>query len=334
MQTAQQTLRTTEQRDPASQLVHIGRRPGSLAPRPSKSPDWVQASPAWIDSVLAETQKLPTGGWYALDGLNALGDEPRGYVLAGRELVAWRDAQGKAVVAPAACPHMGANLATGHVKDGCLVCPWHGLSLSSGGMGKWRPFEVHDDGVLLWVRIDDGSELTDKPFLPPRPERHIAAAYRFELACDPDDVIANRLDPWHGSHLHPHSFAALTVLERSPEILHLRVSVRVVGSICADAEVTFHCPDARTIVMTIVAGEGVGSVLETHVTPIAPGRTAVIENVLATSDRVFFKSLMNVAFLRRWMQRRLVDRAKKLWVEDSEYAERRYALRQSSAQAT
>lgn len=23
------------------------------------------------------------------------------------------------------CPHAGGNLAGGHVKDGCAVCPWH-----------------------------------------------------------------------------------------------------------------------------------------------------------------------------------------------------------------
>ena len=50
----------------------------------------------------------------------------------------------------------------------------------------------------------------------------------------------------------------------------------------------FTSPDPRTIVMRIVDGEGTGSVVETHATPIGPGpdgppRTAVIEAVIAHS---------------------------------------------------
>ncbi len=37
--------------------------------------------------------------------------------------------------------------------------------------------------------------------------------------------------------------------------------------------------------MTIVDGEGIGSVVETHATPLTKGRTAIIEATLATSER-------------------------------------------------
>ncbi len=52
----------------------------------------------------------------------------------------------------------------------------------------------------------------------------------------------------------------------------------------------FTCPDPRTVTMEIVDGEGAGSVVETHATPLRPGpdgrpRTAVIEAVIAHSDR-------------------------------------------------
>ncbi len=32
------------------------------------------------------------------------------------------------------CPHEGADLAGGYLRDGCIVCPWHNLpfSLKSG----------------------------------------------------------------------------------------------------------------------------------------------------------------------------------------------------------
>ncbi len=55
----------------------------------------------------------------------------------------------------------------------------------------------------------------------------------------------------------------------------------------------FTSPEPRTIVMRIVDGEGAGSVVETHATPLGPGpdgrpRTAVLEAVIAHSDRPGF----------------------------------------------
>ena len=84
---------------------------------------------------------------------------------------------------------------------------------------------------------------------------------------------------------------------------------------------------ARTIVMTIIRGEGVGSVVETHATPIEPGRSAVIEATLAASDRPQFHT-----FFRAFggLMRPMVEkRARRLWVEDGAYAERRYELRRN-----
>jgi hypothetical protein len=88
----------------------------------------------------------------------------------------------------------------------------------------------------------------------------------------------------------------------------------------------FACPDPRTIAMTILAGEGAGSVVETHATPLGPGRTAIIEATLATSDRRGFA----VALAARGALRGLIRRAaRRLWRDDAAYAERRYALRQA-----
>ena len=57
----------------------------------------------------------------------------------------------------------------------------------------------------------------------------------------------------------------------------------------------FTTPDARTVVMRIIEGEGTGSVVETHATPItsateARQRVIVTEAVVATSPRPGFAS--------------------------------------------
>ena len=58
-----------------------------------------------------------------------------------------------------------------------------------------------------------GEAPTDAPILPLRPSRALSGVVFAEARCRPADVIANRLDPWHGAHFHPHSFARLSVLE-------------------------------------------------------------------------------------------------------------------------
>lgn len=45
----------------------------------------------------------------------------------------------------------------------------------------------------------------------------------------------------------------------SPERLHLRVAYYIRGRLCVEVQATFHTPEARTIAMTIVQGEGGGN---------------------------------------------------------------------------
>lgn len=286
-------------------------------------PDWAQAEPRWIERALERTQALPSGGWYVLDASRSLGERPRRFQVAGRCLVAWR-AGAEFLVAPNTCPHMGASLADGRVVSGRLRCPWHGLDLGPEGRGAWRPLPAFDDGVLLWTRLDGGEEPTPRPFLAERPMQFLDAVIRIEARCEPRDVIANRLDPWHGAHLHPYAFARLRLLEKTDESVTVRVAYRVVGPAAVEVDARFHAPDPRTLAMTIVAGEGRGSVVETHATPLGPGRTAIVEATLATSERSGFQVARAAGLLVRPLMKWA---AQQLWVDDAAYAERLYELR-------
>ena len=290
---------------------------------PVSGADWQQARPAAIARALARAQSRPHGNWYAIDASRRVGERPRRYRIAGVDVVAWR-VDGALVVAPEACPHMGASLADARVRDGCLVCPWHGLALGHEGHGTWRPFAVHDDGVLVWVRLGDADPAAPRPVLAPRPTAFLDGVVRMEARCDPADIIANRLDPWHGVHFHPYSFGTLQVTEQDDERLTVRVSKRLIGRLCTEVDATFHSPEPRTIVMTILRGEGAGSVVETHATPIEPGRTAIVEATLATSDRPGFRQALRLGrVIRPFIERS----ARRLWVDDAAYAERLYARR-------
>ncbi|MGM0578047.1 MAG: DUF5914 domain-containing protein [Myxococcota bacterium] len=305
--------------------LYIGRRPPEPIRPALRGPDWVQADPERIDRALQRALARPTGGWYAVDASHRIDGVPRAYDLAGRRLVLWRGL-GRLLAAPEACPHLGASLAGACVRGDAVVCPWHGLPLGSRGHGDaWRHLPTHDDGVLAWVRLDESDqEPTDAPILPTRPRRFIDSVIRMEAACAPEDVIANRLDPWHGAHYHPHTFQDLVVFDAEDDVLRLRVTFRIAGPLCIEVDAAFHCPEPRTIVMTIEAGDGVGSVVETHATPLGAGRTAILEATLATSDRAGFDTAARLAPLFRPFMRMA---ARRLWVEDAAYAERRAWLR-------
>jgi hypothetical protein len=102
-----------------------------------------------------------------------------------------------------------------------------------------------------------------------------------------------------------------------------------IGRVGVPTVAEFTSPEARTIVMRILDGEGTGSVVETHATPLGAGpdghpRTAVIEATVAHSDRTGFKRARHVAPLVTGLMRVAASR---LWKDDLAYAERRYQLR-------
>jgi len=312
-----------------SELILFGRSLPDL-PDASTLPDWQQADPRWMASALQIAMGRSGGGWFVVDERRRFGPAPskagpgkagpRRYRIDDRDLVFWHGPNGL-LAAPDACPHMGASLAGGCVRNGRLVCPWHGMELGDKPQGAWRPLPLHDDGVLVWVRLDDAGEApTELPLLPVRPGRYIDAVVRLEARCRPEDLLANRLDPWHGVHYHPHTFRRLRVVERREDEITVRVAFAVLGRLAVEVDARFHCPDPRTIVMTIVAGDGAGSVVETHATPISETHCAVIEATLATSDRPQMKYVLPLA---RWVRPWLERRAARLWVEDVAYAERR-----------
>lgn len=311
--------------------------PGTWA---GQRPTYRDAAPAIIKAALERSQRRPTGNWYTFAASRDVRDsKPLGFTVAGVELVAWRDQQSRLCVGPRSCPHLGADLATAAVQDGRLICRWHGLCLGPDtDEYRWRLLPSCDDGVLAWVRLDavGGEEPLDHPVIPTRPGGDTLDAVATMVGtCEPSDIIANRLDPWHGAWYHPYSFTQLEVLttptEETDSFL-VAVTFRI-GRVGVPTVAEFTSPEARTIVMRIVDGEGVGSVVETHATPVGSGpdglpRTAVIEATIAHSERTGFRRARSVAPLITPLMRIAADR---LWKDDLAYAERRYRLRAGKA---
>ncbi|MFD9722329.1 DUF5914 domain-containing protein [Streptomyces sp. NPDC059072] len=314
----------------------LRRRP---VPWDRQQPTWREAKPALIAEALKRAQARPSGNWYVVGASAALGgDRPLARDVAGREVVVWRGTDGRLHAGPGACPHLGAPLADSPVRCGTLVCHWHGLALDGTPFAGWEPLPAFDDGVLLWVRLDEtgGEEPLDAPAVPARPDlaRGVTAVYEGTGLCEPEDIVANRLDPWHGAWFHPYSFVDLTVVgspgrDDTADHFAVDVSFKVAGRLVVPVRAVFTAPGPRTVVMRITEGEGAGSVVETHATPLGPDgrgrpRTALTEAVVAVCDRPGFAFARKAAPILRPVMR---TAAARLWRDDLAYAERRWHLR-------
>ena len=76
-------------------------------------------------------------GWYLVEIAAKL---PKGGLVEkewmGQQIVAWRDSEGRVCVSEAFCPHLGGHLGPkggGCVRNGRLVCPFHGFEYDAAG---------------------------------------------------------------------------------------------------------------------------------------------------------------------------------------------------------
>ncbi|MFE3017586.1 DUF5914 domain-containing protein [Streptomyces sp. NPDC059256] len=315
-------------------------RTGGRTPWEQQEPTWRQAKPALIDAALKRATTRPSGNWYVIGASRDITpDRPFGRTIGGVEVVVWRARSGALTAGPGACPHLGAPLKDSRVSCGTLVCHWHGLALDGSPFAGWEPYPAHDDGVLAWVRLDaiGGEEPLPEPVVPPRPTTAaVDAVFTAVGRCEPEDIVANRLDPWHGAWFHPYSFVDLTVVQapesqttEGEDAFAVDVSFKVAGRLVVPVRAVFTAPEPRTVVMHITEGEGATSVVETHATPLAPDahgnpHTAVVEAVLATSERPGFAVARAAAPALRPLMRWAAGR---LWRDDLAYAERRWQLR-------
>lgn len=72
----------------------------------------------------------------------------------GTEIVAWSGDDGSVCVAEAYCPHLGSDMGPsvgGSVRDGRLVCPFHGFEYDTGGQCVATPFAPAPKAARLRV---------------------------------------------------------------------------------------------------------------------------------------------------------------------------------------
>lgn len=170
-------------------------------------------------------QRFPFGipnSWYLFcyaDELSA--GELRAFRYLGRDLIAFRDANGSARVLDGYCPHLGAKLSVGgRCEDGTLRCPFHGWRfdgagrcveipyakrIPSGAVIESHPVLERNGMIFVWNGAPGA-----KPFfeIPPIPEwgdpRFTPSWMRFEWTIEthPQEISENGIDGPHFQFVH------------------------------------------------------------------------------------------------------------------------------------
>ena len=172
---------------------------------------------------LADNSYYPPGrypeGWYFVEiarNLSAGGLVQKEWM--GRQIVAWRDNGGKVCVSEAYCPHLGGYLGPeggGCVRNGRLVCPFHGFEYDTAGQCVATPhapppktarlnvYEARElNGLIFgwWSPVGRGPQW-ELPQCPDE-EWHRLHYRNMKLRAHPQETSENAVDISHFQYVH------------------------------------------------------------------------------------------------------------------------------------
>jgi len=148
-------------------------------------------------------------------------DKPYRVQIIGMPLVAFRDEEGAAHVLAETCVHRGGALAEGWVRNGCIVCPYHGWQFAGDGKcvkvpslagqkpparAKVDSYPVQEKYGIVFAFLGDLPEAERPPLYDIEeygtPEWK-AQLYVVDLKAYYERSMENGLDPIHNEFVHP-----------------------------------------------------------------------------------------------------------------------------------
>ena len=155
--------------------------------------------------------------WYVAAMSDEVNEKPLGRTICNYNLVFYRGKEGHVVALEDFCPHRGAALSLGYVKDGELVCGYHGLRMGEDGrtlsMPKQRTdrfpcaraFPVIEKHGFIWIWPGDKAQAKASKL----PTIHWADSAQwayggglFHIKCDYRLMIDNLMDLTHETYVH------------------------------------------------------------------------------------------------------------------------------------
>jgi vanillate O-demethylase monooxygenase subunit len=154
--------------------------------------------------------------WYVACTAEEIAEGPLGRVVCGQAMVVFRDGAGGVAALEDFCPHRGAPLSLGFVREGALVCGYHGLAVGCdgrpvgmpgqqvAGFSRVRSFPAIERGGFIWVW--PGDTPADADALPVLPWGEgsgcVYAGGMFHVRCDYRLMIDNLMDLTHETYVH------------------------------------------------------------------------------------------------------------------------------------
>ena len=173
--------------------------------------------------------------WYVAATPDELADKPLGRQICGEPMAFFRDATGQARAVEDFCPHRGARLSLGFLRDGDLVCGYHGLAMGCDGRAvgmpsqnverfpRIRAFPVVERHGFVWVWPGDAeaAQGTQPPRLTWAEDPTWAyGGGLFHVRSDYRLMIDNLMDLTHETYVHAGSIGQKEI-DEAPVETHL-----------------------------------------------------------------------------------------------------------------
>ncbi len=155
--------------------------------------------------------------WYVACTPDEIDAKPLGRTICGERIVFYRGEENRVAALEDFCPHRGAPLSLGRVKDGKLVCGYHGLEMGCQGKTLAMPgqrvrgfpaiksYAVVERHGFIWVWPGDAT-LADDGAIPHlewhgNPEWAYGGGL-FHIQCDYRLMVDNLMDLTHETYVH------------------------------------------------------------------------------------------------------------------------------------
>lgn len=170
--------------------------------------------------------------WYVAATADEIGaDKPLGRRICNEAMVFFRGSGGKIAALEDFCPHRGTPLSLGFVREGQLVCGYHGLVMGCegkvaampgqkvGGFPAIRRFPAEERYGFVWVWPGDPAQ-ADPAAIP-----HLGWAVDpdwayggglYHIQCDYRLMIDNLMDLTHETYVHSTSIGQPEIEEAAP----------------------------------------------------------------------------------------------------------------------